>query len=232
MSSTQKILEKFKDDLPKMQSALNRRFTFDQLREDMKQYKLFENYAQRISDLYTPLYSMNPEEVYLEKENNKEILECIANLKMLLTPNKFELLCEYILEEKTHKEIAKENGVTRQSITARLKTIEKNVKKIQEEFPQYHTESIKPLLTPKPSVREAETPTPMGWPHEFLQKVSDGSREGLRFGRKVFISKTKCKVPSLFKQEYNGEPCWCSLCMDDFGNSKCTNMRKEDEGHE
>lgn len=232
MSSTQKILEKFKDDLPKMQSALNFQFRTDEMRQNRKQLRIFENYAQRISDLYTPLYSMNPEEVYLEKEKNKEILECIANLKMLLTPKKFELLCEYILGEKTHKEIAEENGVTRQSITARLKTIEKNVKKIQEEFPQYHTESIKPLLTPKPSVREAETPTPMGWPHEFLQKVSDGSREGLRFGRKVFISKTKCKVPSLFKQEYNGEPCWCSLCVDDFGNSKCTNMRKVEEEYE
>jgi predicted DNA-binding protein YlxM (UPF0122 family) len=175
--------------------------------EDTYQNEKQMKVVDKMIDGHTYPYGVTPEEVVLEKERKREIMEFLAKLSSVLTDKQRKVLWLYAVEGNRPSDVASMLEISKpdfSNIKVRIKTIAERMSR-KAQFREH--------LLPAQSVLEPHKPESCGLPFEFLMSQNDGGRTGRKYGRKVYISKEKCLIPEYFEQCFGkNHKVTCSLC--------------------
>ena len=177
-----------------------------------------------LNDFFDDNRVQTPEEIVIEKETQEEVMRFFAWIREAIGDNEWELLVQYAVEHRSFKSIGEELGLTRQAIYARFENIKKKINGLLEYYPG-DAEIIREALLPPSSTLDAQSPTHLGYPHEFLQNVNVGGHWGFRRNtrRKVFVSDAKCLIPEYLAKSFGCSDVVCTLCD---GGKKCRRFPK------
>ena len=160
----------------------------------------------------------SPENILIEKERRIILIQLIKDVMGILNKRDRKILWLYI-KGCTQGQIAAQLGVTQPAVFQRLNKIPQIVRKC---LLYHHIILVNEYLTDNPSTAVANTPRELlGWPVTFMEKAGATGQWGISRGKKVYRSKTECKMIEYLKYGFHmDELPKCCLC----GN-KCT--RKE-----
>lgn len=165
--------------------------------------------ADRIAETVVDTTALSPEEIVLEKEKVCEILQFADTLRQYIGDRQWMILSMYIVEKMSYQRIADQLGVTKQAVQQQAK---RSVAKAFE-YLECDQEYIKDLFRLPQSQLEADSPTCLGYPYEFLMNVSaEGKWKVSRSGRKYYDSVNVCKLPEYFEVAFGDSKTVCNIC--------------------
>ena len=213
MKQLETLLEAYRDNLITL-SQLEKE-SKDILFMDENEKEIIQNRIRNkiIQDFSNDRRVETPEEIVCNEETANELLRFFGWLKEVIGDKDWWLLNEYVVDSKTFQTIGYELGISKQAVCSRFQTIKKKINSFLEYY-EGDIELVKDSLIAKPFGKNSGSPTHLGYPHEFLRRVSlDGHwGKSRRTGHKVFISRNKCLIPSYLEAAFNGEQVHCTIC--------------------
>ena len=224
MKALDKLFDAYRQELitdRQLLKELNDTTYMEESITDVQQYRLRRKI---VNNLLEPTQTATPDELLVEKEIQEELLLFFGWLKEAIGDRDWDLLNSYVVDRKTFRSIGEELGISKQGVFSRFKNIQKKIGDLLELYPG-DIDLVREALTPQQSTKEAHSPTHMGYPHEFLQKVNVGGHWGKKKcnGRPVFISDSKCLIPEYLEKAFGCSDVKCTICN---GGTKCNRFPK------
>lgn len=225
MKRLDKLLEAYKMELineSQLAKEIRDVLFMDENEKDIQQGRVRR---KLLNDFFDDNRVLTPEEIVIEKETQEEIMQFFCWLREAIGDKDWELLTQYVVEHKSFQKIGDEIGITRQGVYARFENVKKKINSLLEYYPG-DKEIVKEALLPPSSTLDAQSPTHLGYPHEFLQNINVGGHWGKKrnTGNKVFISDTRCLIPEYLAKSFGCSDVVCTLCD---GGKRCRRFPKK-----
>lgn len=175
-----------------------------------------------------PMYSRSPEDIYINKENEKERDELINIINSTLTRTQlktFKVYMETLNIRETARKLRKSEPVVFRAITAARKKILSCLGNRIEDF--------KAALLPEQSRRIAHKPVGMGQPYEQEMALADGLSWQGAYGIKRYTKSCPCHIPEYLQDTKSGSI--CTICeesctrKDEFPQYRYVSKEHQDE---
>ena len=165
---------------------------------------------EALIEQYVRKEGLSPLEVLVERESRQEIIYILNAIDKYLDPDDRKILELWVIDGKDQKQIGEILGLTQQAISYRIRVMPDKIARHVCEIPFFDLYYQSELFTEKPYQTHNQTNL-LGFPFEHLSKLGNGGYWGQYKGRKVYQSRSICKVPEYLAGAFDDKTV-CTYC--------------------